>query len=105
MTLPPFLLRVPRALAVLAGWDDAEKLTAALTVQRDSMEAQLVQCRLGRQDEEKRHQAVVATYEANNARLRAALGRCRCADPGVLLDGLSGGAAGGSPVLPPKPGA
>lgn len=70
MTLPGFLLRVPRALAVLAGWDDGEKLARALTIERDLATQQLAICRQGRQEEARRLGAVVAEKDRQLEELR-----------------------------------
>jgi predicted RNase H-like nuclease (RuvC/YqgF family) len=60
VTIPAWAARIPRALAVLVGIDDSEKLTSTLTIQRDNLEVQLAACRKGREDEAKRHGRVTA---------------------------------------------
>lgn len=103
-----WLLRIPRALAVLAGWDDGAKLEHALTIERDNLLAQLAQCRTGRQEEAGRHERVRAELSRQLEELRVYLRQAALADPAGVLDRLlsDGGGTAGAPApspVPPKP--
>jgi hypothetical protein len=94
-----WLKRIPRALAVLLGWDDSEKLERELTLEKDRAVAEEAMCRAQREADRVRHAAVVKVLEANNAKLRELVRHS--ADPADVLDSLAPARPAADPKVRP----